>query len=78
MLLFGDGGREEEEGLNRVGLSLGLPRWLSGKKSTCQCRRHKESDTTEHALIHRLSVTYSRDVPKVAWGRLMKTISLFI
>ena len=20
---------------------LGLPRWLSGKKSTCQCRRHK-------------------------------------
>ena len=22
------------------GLSTGLPRWLSGKESTCQCRRH--------------------------------------
>ena len=21
--------------------AMGLPRWLSGKKSTCQCRRHK-------------------------------------
>ena len=23
-----------------LSLSLGLPRWFSGKESTCQCRRH--------------------------------------
>ena len=73
MLLFGDSSKGEEEGLNRVGLSLGLPRWLSGKESTCHCRRHKESDTTEQAHVHGLSVTYPMDVPKVGWDRLMKT-----
>ena len=26
---------------NQVDLRLGLPRWLSGEESTCQCRRHK-------------------------------------
>ena len=26
---------------HQVTNSLGLPRWLSGKESTCQCRRHK-------------------------------------
>jgi len=27
--------------LKQVGISIGLPRWLSGKESSCQCERHR-------------------------------------
>ena len=33
-------GRTGRLGLTRCTL-LGLPRWLSGKESTCQCRRNR-------------------------------------
>ena len=32
--------QKDECNINRLGL-FGLPRWHSGKESTCQCRRHK-------------------------------------
>ena len=39
------GGRKELDTAERLSLSLQdrlrLPRWLSGKESTCQCRRHR-------------------------------------
>ena len=30
-----------KENYRSISLKMGLPRWLSGKESTCQCRRCK-------------------------------------
>ena len=41
---------------------MGLPRWLSGKKSTCQCRRLK----------------FNRLVVKILWKRQWQPIPIFL
>ena len=49
---------------NRLGL-FGLPRWHSGKESTCQCRRHKR-------------YCFNRCVRKIPWRRKWQPTPVFL
>ena len=46
-------------------LIIGLPRWLSGKESTCQCRRHKRSK-------------FNSCVRKILWRRKWQPTPVFL
>ena len=44
---------------------MGLPRWCSGKESTCQCRRHKRGG-------------FDPWVGKIPWSRKWQTTPVFL
>jgi len=46
-------------------LKLGTPRWLSGKESTCQCRRHRRGG-------------FDLWVEKIPWRRKWQPTPVFL
>ena len=52
-------------------LHLGLPRWLSGKESSCQCRRHRrhgfDSLSRENPLEEEMATQSSILAWKIPW-----------
>jgi len=52
-------------GLTYILYYVGLPRWLSGKESACQCRRHRRQG-------------YDPWVEKILWRRKWQTIPVFL
>ena len=59
-----------QEGSN-LGVSRGLPRWLSGKEPTCQCRRPgfgpSQEDPLKGMATH-CSVLAGNAMDREAWG----------
>ena len=53
--------------LKRLSIALfwGLPRWLSGKESTCQCRRHRRPE-------------FDPLVGKISWRRKWQPTPVFL
>ena len=45
----------------------GLPWWLQGKESTCQCRRHVQSLDREHSLEEEIATVSSVLAWKIPW-----------
>ena len=48
-----------------LSISFGLPRWLSGKESTCQCRRHRRCG-------------FNPWVGKILWSRKWQPTPVFL
>ena len=52
-------------------LHLGLPRWLSGKESSCQCRKHRrhgfDSLSRENPLEEEMATQSSILAWKIPW-----------
>ena len=50
---------------------LGLPRWLSGKESTCQCRRYRRSrfDSCQEDPLEEETATHSSVLPRKSHGQ---------
>ena len=47
---------------------LGLPRWLSGKEPTCQCRRHKSDSLSWEEPLEKEMTTHSGMLAwKIPW-----------
>ena len=57
--------------------SFGLPRWLSGKESACQCRRHRFGPWLDYPLEEEMATHSSILAWRIPWteepGRLQST-----
>ena len=59
----------EEKPLNALSLGLGLPRWLSGKESACQCKSRRFDLGLEDPLEEKIATHSSIATREIPWKR---------